>query len=55
MDLHEADKDHLKNAHDAAIEIVESHPDWIKLDCEKDNNMRSIEDINNELLNLILK
>lgn len=56
MDLHEEDKDHLKNAHNTAMEIVSSHPDWIKIDCESDNwEMKSIEEINEVILKNILK
>lgn len=56
MDLHEEDKDHLKNAHDTAMEIVSSNPDWIKIDCESDNwEMKSIEEINEIILKNILK
>lgn len=53
MDLHEEDRDHLKNAHSAAIEIVETHPDWIQIECEKGGEMRLIEDINEELLTVV--
>jgi hypothetical protein len=34
MDLHEEDKDHLKNAHDSAMYVVNKFDDWIKIDCE---------------------
>ena len=54
MDIHEEDKDHLINAHASAMEVVESHPDWIKIDCEIAWEMRSIEDINGELLEHIV-
>jgi len=45
MDLHEEDTDHLKNAHASAMEVVESHPDWVKIDCEENSVMRSIDEI----------
>jgi hypothetical protein len=36
MDLHEADKNHLLNAHLTAFEIMEKNKNnWIKIDCEK--------------------
>lgn len=54
MDLHEEDKDHLQNAHDSAIQIIEKY-NWLKVSCEKDGTMRSIEDINVEILDIILK
>lgn len=53
MDLHEEDKDHLSNAYLAAIEVVEKYK-WVKIDCEKNWNMRSIEDINNEIMQNII-
>lgn len=53
MDLHEEDQDHLINAHASAISIVEQNPDWVKIDCEKNLKMRSIEDITQDILNEI--
>jgi dTMP kinase len=53
MDLHEEDKDHLTNAHSSAMSIVEKYS-WVKIDCEKNWNMRSIDEINKEILNEIL-
>ncbi|MDD2907711.1 MAG: deoxynucleoside kinase [Candidatus Gracilibacteria bacterium] len=53
MDLHEEDKNHLENAHKSALEVVEKH-NWLKIDCEKDGEMRSIEEINNEILSHII-
>jgi len=55
MDLHEEDKDHLINAHRAAVEVVNNNADWIKIDCERDLEMRSIDDINRDILDLILE
>lgn len=52
MDLHEEDKNHLTNAYNAAVEIVKKY-NWIQIECEKNWNMRSIEDINKEILNNI--
>ena len=54
MDLHEEDKNHLKNAHDSAIYVVNKFDDWIKIDCEINWKMKSIEEINKEILNIIL-
>ena len=50
MDLHEEDKYHLTHAHSSAMEIVNSHPDWIKIDCQSDDKMRSIDDITKDIL-----
>jgi len=53
MDLHEEDKNHLTNAYNAAIQVVKKY-DWTKIDCEKNGEMRSIEEINSEILKHIL-
>lgn len=53
MDLHEEDKDHLKHAHNSAMSIVEKY-NWVKIDCENNWNMRSIEEINKQILENIL-
>jgi thymidylate kinase len=54
MDLHEEDKDHLIHAHASAISIVKQNSDWIKIDCEFDNEMKSIDEITNNILNEII-
>lgn len=54
MDLHEEDKNHLINAHASAMEVVDKFDDWVKIDCEKNLNMRSMEDITNDILSEIL-
>ncbi len=53
MDIHEEDKEHLQKAHSSAMWIVEKY-NWIKIDCEKNWEMRSIDEINDEILNNIL-
>ncbi len=50
MDLHEEDKYHLINAHASAIEVVNRFEDWVEINCERHGEMRSIEDINNEIM-----
>jgi len=54
MDLHEADKNHLINAHASAMQVVEKFENWIKIDCEETWKMKTIEEINTEILNKIL-
>ena len=53
MDLHEEDKNHLTNAYNAAMQVVKKY-DWTNIDCEKEGEMRSIEEINDEILKHIL-
>jgi len=54
MDLHEEDKDHLINAHKSAMEVVNKFENWTKIDCEENFEIKSIEDINKEILDKIL-
>lgn len=54
MDLHEEDKDHLIFAHKSAMEIVKNNPNWVKIDCQKWDEMKSIEEITKEILSEIL-
>ena len=54
MDLHEEDKDHLINAHAAAIEVVERYPDWVKIDCEQSWEMKTMKEITDLIMDEIL-
>ncbi len=54
MDLHEEDKDHLINAHSSAMDVVSRYSDWVKIDCEESLQMRSIDDINADIINEII-
>ena len=47
-------EEHLKNAEKAYIELSELY-NWDKVECIKDNKLRSIEDINNEINSIVLK
>ncbi|MDQ7009419.1 MAG: thymidylate kinase [Candidatus Gracilibacteria bacterium] len=53
MDIHEEDKEHLINAHTSAMSVVEKFNDWTKIDCEEKGKMKSIEEINKEILEKI--
>ena len=46
-DQHESNKDHLKRAEDAYLELTEKYG-YIKIDCVKDDVIRTIDDINDE-------
>lgn len=54
MDLHEEDKEHLINAHSSAMEVVEMFADWVKIDCERNAEMKSIDEINDEIMNELI-
>lgn len=51
-DEHEKDPEHLKNAELAYIELSELY-NWEKVECIKDNKLKSIEEINQEILKII--
>ena len=52
LDEHEKNKDHLLHSEEAYIELSELYS-WDKIECIKDNKLRSIEDINNEIYKLV--
>lgn len=52
IDEHEKSSEHLKNAEEAYIELSELY-NWYRIECIKDNKLRTIEDINEEILKLI--
>ncbi len=53
-DLHEADENHLKDAYKVAHEILETFPDWQKIDCCKNGDILPIDTITQKILTKIL-
>ena len=53
-DIHERDKDHLKDAYNAACDVAKKY-NWYEIKCVKDGEIRSIEDIHEEIYNEIKK
>lgn len=53
-DQHEKDENHLKNAENSFLEIAELY-NFETIDCVKDKNIKSIEDINEELYEIVKK
>lgn len=53
-DQHEKDKNHLINAEKAYLEIAKMY-DFNSIECIKDNNIKSIDDINKELYDIVEK
>lgn len=49
LDEHEKSEEHLKNSEIAYLELS-SYYNWININCIKDNSIRTIEDINNEIM-----
>ncbi|MBQ6476870.1 MAG: thymidylate kinase [Bacilli bacterium] len=48
LDEHEKDYNYLKQSEEAYLELTELY-NWTKIECVKDNEIRTIEDINNEI------
>ena len=54
VDEHEKSEEHLKNAENAYIELSELYH-WEKIECIRNGKMRTIEDINDEIMDIIKK
>ena len=52
LDEHEKDDKFSKKSIDTYLELTNLY-NWNKIECIKDNNLRSIEDINEEIMNII--
>lgn len=52
IDEHEKSPEYLKDSEDAYIELSELY-NWSRIECIKDNKLRSIEDINDEILKIV--
>ena len=49
LDEHEKNEEHLKNSEVAYLELA-SYYNWINIQCVKDDKIRPIEDINEEII-----
>ena len=47
-DIHERNKEHLEDSHKAACYVAKKY-DWCEINCVKDDNIRTIEDIHEEI------
>ena len=54
LDNHELSDEYLKGAEEAYLELQELY-NWDKIECVKDNKLRSIDDISNEVLKIVLE
>ena len=52
LDEHEKSPEHLKNAERAYVELSELY-NWNKVECVKDNKLRTIEDISDEIFKIV--
>ena len=53
-DIHEKDKNHLIDAYNAACEVSKDY-NWYKIKCMRDGELRTIEDIHEEIYNEVKK
>ncbi len=53
-DIHERDKSHLIDSYNAACSLVKKY-DWYEVKCIKDKEIRTIEDIHDEIYNEVKK
>ena len=53
-DIHEKDKSHIIDAYNAACDLVDKY-NWCEIKCVKNNEIRTIEDIHEEIFNNIIK
>ena len=51
-DIHESDKEHLLDAYSAACDVAKDY-NWHEVICVKDDQIRTIEDIHEEIYNVI--
>jgi len=54
-DIHEDDINHLKNAEESYLYMVNNYPGWIKINCVKDNKILSIEEIHEKVWEIVQK
>ncbi len=53
-DIHERDKNHLIDSYNAACDVAKDY-NWYEIKCIKDNNLRTIEDIHEEIYKEVKK
>lgn len=51
-DIHESDFDYLKKSYENSLYIAQKY-DWQRIDCIKDDKMRTIEDIHEEIYKIV--
>ena len=53
-DIHESNEEHLKTAYNEACKLAKKY-NWYEIKCVKDDKIRTIEDINDEIYELVKK
>ncbi len=51
-DIHERDESHIIDSYNAACEVAEKY-NWVKIECVKENEIRTIEEIHEDIFNEI--
>jgi len=51
-DIHESDENHIIDSYNAACEVADKY-DWTKIECVKDDKLRTIEEIHEDIFNTI--
>ena len=54
-DIHEDDIQHLKDAEDSYLYLVNNYPNWIKIDCVRDEQILSREEIHQKVWEVVQK
>ena len=55
MDIHEEDLNHLQNARNKAMKVVEMYDDWVRIDCVENGDILPIDMITQKILAEIFK
>lgn len=53
-DIHESNETHMRDAYEAACDVAKDY-NWFEIKCMKDNKLRTIEDIHEEIYNEVKK
>lgn len=51
-DIHESNPEYLRKSYENSLQIAEKYG-WTKINCSKDNNLREIDDIHEEIYSLV--
>ena len=53
-DIHERDKNHIIDSYNAACSVIDDY-NWYEIKCVKDGEIRTIDDIHEQIYNEIIK
>lgn len=54
LDIHETDKNHLKNAYSVANDLLEKYDNWTRINCVNNWRIKNIEEVNKEIMKEII-